>query len=42
MILCDTSVWIDHLRRGDAHLMTLLEDVRVVMHPFVLGEWLLR
>ena len=24
MILVDTSVWIDHLRRGDAHLMATL------------------
>ena len=38
MILVDTSVWIDHLRRGDAQLVELLERGAVVMHPFVLGE----
>ncbi|MEO8060018.1 MAG: type II toxin-antitoxin system VapC family toxin [Burkholderiales bacterium] len=38
MILVDTSVWIDHLRRGDALLSELLERGAVVMHPFVLGE----
>jgi predicted nucleic acid-binding protein len=38
MILCDTSVWIDHFRRGEPHLVELLEGVRVLMHPFVLGE----
>lgn len=38
MILVDTSVWIDHLRRGDAQLAALLERGVVVMHPFVLGE----
>ena len=38
MILVDTSVWVDHLRRGDAQLVDLLERARVVMHPFVVGE----
>jgi hypothetical protein len=38
MILVDTSVWIDHLRAGDAELATLLNGAQVLMHPFVLGE----
>ncbi len=38
MILVDTSVWIDHLRIGDAALATLLNTSQVLMHPFVLGE----
>lgn len=38
MILVDTSVWVDHLRRGDAGLIDLLERSSVVMHPFVIGE----
>lgn len=38
MILVDTSVWVDHLRRGDARLRTLLETARVLAHPFVVGE----
>ena len=38
MILVDTSVWVDHLRRGDAKLAELLERGAVVMHPFVIGE----
>jgi len=38
VILVDTSVWIDHLRRGDARLAELLERGFVVIHPFVLGE----
>jgi predicted nucleic acid-binding protein len=37
-VLVDTSVWIDHLQKGDAHLATLLEEGRVVTHPFVIGE----
>jgi predicted nucleic acid-binding protein len=38
LILVDTSVWVDHLRRGDAELADLLERGGVVMHPFVIGE----
>ncbi len=38
MILVDTSVWVDHLRRGNARLEALLGDGLVLVHPFVLGE----
>ncbi|HXE48913.1 MAG TPA: type II toxin-antitoxin system VapC family toxin [Ramlibacter sp.] len=38
MILVDTSVWVDHLRKGDARLAELLERGAVVMHPLVVGE----
>lgn len=38
MILVDTSVWVDHLRTGDATLEALLERSQVLMHSFVLGE----
>lgn len=38
MILVDTSVWIDHLRRGDSALAAALEAGLVLMHPFVIGE----
>lgn len=38
MILVDTSVWIDHLRREDQQLAKLLEVGRVLTHPFVIGE----
>ena len=38
MILVDTSVWVDHLRRGDSALVDLLERSVVAMHPFVAGE----
>ena len=38
MILVDTSVWIDHLRAGDAQLAARLEAGEVCIHPFVLGE----
>ncbi len=38
MILVDTSVWIDHLRAGDATLARLLERGAVLAHPWVVGE----
>lgn len=39
MILVDTSVWIDFLRRGyDEHLEYLLAGESVAMHDFVIGE----
>jgi predicted nucleic acid-binding protein len=38
VILVDTSVWIDHLRGGDAVLAGLLEAGQVLVHPFVTGE----
>ena len=38
MILADTSIWVDHLRYGSDKLSALLEDGRVVCHPYVIGE----
>lgn len=38
MILADTSVWIDHLRRGDSALAALLTTGQVLGHPAVIGE----
>jgi predicted nucleic acid-binding protein len=38
LILVDTTVWVDHLRRGDAGLVDMLARSAVVMHPFVVGE----
>lgn len=35
MILVDTSVWIDHLRRPVAKLQELLLNEEVVTHPLV-------
>lgn len=35
MILVDTSVWIDHLRRPEPSLVKLLEAEQVVTHPLI-------
>ena len=37
-MLVDTSVWIDHLRRGNENLASLLRAAQVHCHPFVIGE----
>ena len=36
--LVDTSVWIDHLRKGNNQLATLLDEGGVCCHRFVIGE----
>ena len=38
MILVDTSIWIDHLRKNDQHLQFLLLEGEVVCHPLGIGE----
>ena len=38
MILIDTSVWIDHLRQRDDHLVIILLAGHVLIHPWVIGE----
>jgi hypothetical protein len=38
MILLDTSVWVDHLRRGDPLVVAVLESGQAAVHAFVIGE----
>ena len=38
MVLVDTSVWVDHLRRGLPLLENLLGSGQVASHPFIIGE----
>ena len=38
MVLVDTSIWIDHLKKGNRGLEKLLLAAEVVCHPFVIGE----
>jgi len=38
MVLVDTSVWVSHLRDGNAGLEKLLSGGEVVCHPFIVGE----
>jgi len=41
MILVDTSVWVDHFRKSSSRLVSLLEEAKVLTHPFVIGELVL-
>jgi len=37
-LLVDTSVWVDHLRRGNARLAARLAAGDILTHPHVIGE----
>lgn len=41
MILADTSIWIDHLRKTNPQILALLGARQLLMHPFVTGELVL-
>jgi predicted nucleic acid-binding protein len=38
VILADTSIWVDHFRKGNKQLRTYLEQGQIAMHPFVIAE----
>lgn len=38
MILADSSIWVDHFRRSDTLLRSLIAGGRMVMHPYVAAE----
>jgi predicted nucleic acid-binding protein len=38
MILADTSIWIDYLRGRNVAMRSLIQNGRIVMHPFVVAE----
>jgi hypothetical protein len=38
MILLDSSIWIDHLRRVETRVVEFLADGQVLVHPFVVAE----
>ena len=38
MVLVDASIWVSHLRKGNARLQALLENAEVICHPLIIGE----
>jgi len=38
VILVDSSIWIEHLRRASETVSSLLSSGRILVHPFVIGE----
>jgi predicted nucleic acid-binding protein len=38
MVLADTSVWISHFREGGPGLRALLDEGKVLCHPYIMGE----
>lgn len=41
LLVADTSVWIDHFRRGNDKLIESLAALRIGTHEFVIGELIL-
>lgn len=37
-MIVDTSVWVQHLRKGEPRLRDPLERGMVTVHPFIIGE----
>ena len=38
VILIDTSIWVEHFRKGIPRFSKLLNEAAVCTHPFVIGE----
>jgi hypothetical protein len=38
LILPDSSIWVEHLRKPLPHLIDLLDQDEILGHPFVTGE----
>jgi predicted nucleic acid-binding protein len=38
VILADTSIWIEHFRKGQANLAGLVDRKAILIHPIVIGE----
>jgi len=38
LTLADTSIWVDHLRSGNTEMRELLNQGRIVIHPFIIAE----
>jgi predicted nucleic acid-binding protein len=38
LVLADTSVWVDHFRKSNPGLRSLVEMDALATHPFVIGE----
>jgi predicted nucleic acid-binding protein len=37
-LILDTSVWIEHFKKGNQKVTHLLKTEEIVIHPFILGE----
>jgi predicted nucleic acid-binding protein len=38
MVIVDTSIWVDHLYKGNSELEYLLNENKAATHPFIIGE----
>ena len=38
LVIADSSIWIDHINKGDPGLASLLKRRRIAVHPMIIGE----
>jgi predicted nucleic acid-binding protein len=38
MIVVDSCIWIDNLKSPDDYLLSAIDAIEVLIHPFVIGE----
>lgn len=37
-VIADSSIWIDHINKGDRQLADQLKRRRIALHPMIIGE----
>jgi hypothetical protein len=37
-VIADSSIWIDHINKGDSELAAQLKRGRIALHPMIIGE----
>jgi predicted nucleic acid-binding protein len=38
LVIADSSIWIDHINKGDPNLSALLKRRRIAVHQMIIGE----
>jgi predicted nucleic acid-binding protein len=38
LVIADSSIWMDHINKGDSELVALMKQRRVRLHPMIIAE----
>jgi predicted nucleic acid-binding protein len=38
LVIADSSIWMDHINKGDSGLVALMKQRRVRLHPMIIAE----
>ncbi len=38
LVIADSSIWVDHINKGDSELVELMKARRVRLHPMIIAE----